>query len=603
MKRVTRLIRLSLGLFAIVIAAAASSTTTYADNRAPLNTPETQAYNACYADPAHLRRGTIWFGNTGDYYEAEVNNVSHDATSVTVYIRGSAYGCYSTLTSRIYAIHITPAGTNAARLTGLGGTVLDRGGFASGTYQNWTTQGNQISAMLDVTGIAELAPGQTTPAVETITVGLYRCFSTDGVNVAASATPCGIQEVPVTVSRNPAPQPWDIIGHTDVSPGVLSPSQTATFTHTLTKTGAGTPSTLSWQIHRTIDGVSESTNASPDTGNQTTYGTPKTSTYLATDADVGKVICEYITWTPRSSSDANGGATTPVCVRVVGTAQVQVWGNDLRVGGRLAADPTDTSNAKIQAAGLVRNDSEGRYYGSWAEYGILAPGAVTGVASGSGLNGTTSNLPSQWSKLTFANAATDPRCATGTGCFAHGTDMGALPDVATAVTNGAFDGVSESPAGTIGTTTDYTGAHIWRSSGTIAITGNITADPGPYANERNIPQRIIIADRINIQPNVTRIDAWLIATGTNGVINTCANVADAQLRLSTCNERLVINGPVIAKSLLMRRTAGADTVPSATSAPAERFNLSASTYLWAYDRSQRTGSLRTTYVREVGVRY
>lgn len=302
-----------------------------------------------------------------------------------------------------------------------------------------------------------------------------------------------------------------------------------------------------------------------------------------------------------STADWRYGNT--ICVLVGKRPNVQVWGNDLRVGGRYASDTSNTNDASIRTS-LMRI---GDYYGSWTEYGVLAPGYVAGMSSGSGLaNGNPSGAQAQWSDLTFANSTADARClATGSGCFSTGASMGVLPDVNQAVDDGIFAGVpiTENTTGTIGATANFNSSRIIRRvGGTITITGNITAAPGPY-NDRNIPQMVIIADRINIAGSVTRVDAWLVATGTNGLINTCSDVADtASLTLTTCDQPLIVNGPTIAKSLLLRRTAGADSAATADD-PAERFNLRSDTYIWAYDKAQQTGTIRTSYMRELAPRY
>lgn len=306
----------------------------------------------------------------------------------------------------------------------------------------------------------------------------------------------------------------------------------------------------------------------------------------------------------QTAADTDWRHSNSECVTVAKMPSVQVWGNDLRVGGRYITDVTNTNDALIQT-GLTRI---GQYFGSWTEYGVLAPGTVSGMASGSGLaNGNASNLESQWSRLTFANNSTDTRClATGSGCFTDdGTRMGVLPDVNQAVDNGLFAGVPvNNNGGTIGATTVNSSSVERRLNDTIDITDNIQLAAGPYANERDIPQLIIIADRINIHSNVTRIDAWLIATGANATINTCSDgpAYPAALTVSDCDQPLVINGPTIAKTLLMRRTAGASSAATADE-PAEKFNLRSEAYIWSYNQAQRNGNLRTTYTRELAPRY
>lgn len=357
-------------------------------------------------------------------------------------------------------------------------------------------------------------------------------------------------------------------------------------------------------------GVTNCSNLFTDAAGQT-YSVGTTNRYNGNDplsgvtVEPGDRVCyvAMINNYNQAASTADWRFGNTICVLVGKRPNAQVWGNDLRVGGRYASDTSNTDDASIRTS-LMRI---GDYYGSWGEYGVLAPGYVSGTASGSGLaDGNPSGAQSQWSKLTFANTTTDARClTTGAGCYATGASMGVLPDISQAVDDGAFAGVpvTENTSGTVAGVSGFTSSSIIRrSGGTLTITGNIEAAPGPYT-DKNIPQMVIIADRINIQGNVTRVDAWLIATGTNGLINTCSDVGDtASLTIDDCDQRLVVNGPTIAKTLLLRRTAGADSAATADD-PAERFNLRGDAYIWAYDKAQQTGTIRTTYMRELAPRY
>lgn len=153
-----------------------------------------------------------------------------------------------------------------------------------------------------------------------------------------------------------------------------------------------------------------------------------------------------------------------------------------------------------------------------------------------------------------------------------------------------------------------------------------------------LPQVIIFAKDIEIEQNVTRIDAWLIAD--KGNINTCRGFSigssgnleahDAYNRYGVnqgnCFKTLIVNGPVYAKSLTLNRTAGATHGVGGTNhvdvldrqfgavgwgndgnlgaqIPAEIFNLRADAYLWAYNQAQRYSEAVVTYMRELAPRY
>ena len=117
-----------------------------------------------------------------------------------------------------------------------------------------------------------------------------------------------------------------------------------------------------------------------------------------------------------------------------------------------------------------------------------------------------------------------------------------------------------------------------------------------------MPQLVIIVDgNIDILSSVTKIDAWLIATGS---INTCVNGnGDSEdLHGTVCGEKLNINGPIQANQLFLRRTAGSDTVDTLND-PAEIINLRGDAYLWLRGIVQKNSGIHTTSVQEMSPRY
>ena len=163
----------------------------------------------------------------------------------------------------------------------------------------------------------------------------------------------------------------------------------------------------------------------------------------------------------------------------------------------------------------------------------------------------------------------------------------------------------------------YSGANRNAVSGTnrpAVGPGNSGCLEGVYSSISQLPQMIIIADEIRVSPEVTNIDAWLIAGRGNkvgqGTINTCAGYSYNSLTASVCNQTLTINGPVFAGKLLLNRTAGAgsDLASPGNQAtqsikPAEIFNLRADTFLWSYAQAQRFSQANMVYSREMAPRY
>ena len=333
--------------------------------------------------------------------------------------------------------------------------------------------------------------------------------------------------------------------------------------------------------------------------------------------------------------------------------------------------------ASSASNGLSSNDSQNRRaFGSWGEYAVIAGGTIKGIGSGASLGyegpfGKTLALPGgfpttypasntfaqnracSYSRLTISNTS-DPsnECTSehNLGNSNINTNIGIIlerllsryttppcNDVGnpTTITIGSTKHCSASPDGVV---TNYasgsTDVTLNGSGGTInvpkgktytvtvpgklTIVNNIVYDANNYNNITDLPQVVIFADSIDIAPNVTQIDAWLIVGENNGssnavdrgILNTCntftvGSSADNFTRGSTtagCHDQLTINGPVFARKLLLNRTAGADEGHDSSN-PAERFNLRADSYLWSYAQAQRYSQAVVTYTRELAPRY
>jgi hypothetical protein len=138
---------------------------------------------------------------------------------------------------------------------------------------------------------------------------------------------------------------------------------------------------------------------------------------------------------------------------------------------------------------------------------------------------------------------------------------------------------------------------------TVTIANNIIYTDDALQTTRDIPQVVIIANRINILGDVERVDAWLIATGEVGAIYTCADVAaESDLRANNCGKQLTVNGPVVTRHLYLWRTSGASPVAQ-IGEPAEIFNLRPDAYLWATAYNSSGGRLPTASTTELPPRF
>jgi hypothetical protein len=312
-----------------------------------------------------------------------------------------------------------------------------------------------------------------------------------------------------------------------------------------------------------------------------------------TDAP-GTKYC-FITYVQKPDifkTDANWAQSGEVCTVVGIKPKVQVLGNDLAAAGVIAASqPT------------LR---DGKYYGSWGEFANFSNGNVKNgnYASHSALGGggmsSKCGVP-QWYKLTFAN---NGACASG---MVNDAALGSFG--ATASNSASL--ISEirsrmKPATIASSITDSTFKGGTPSDGSddvqavyVAGTANITGDIQPALYPK---QNIIIArDGINIAPNVKTINAWLLVE--NGTINTC-NSGAALYVVNGCRDQLVVNGPIAAKAMKLRRT----TEPTAADPgkPAERFNLRADAFVWSYGgggAANANAVARTVQVKELPPRF
>ena len=260
-------------------------------------------------------------------------------------------------------------------------------------------------------------------------------------------------------------------------------------------------------------------------------------------------------------------------------------------------------------------------YGSWGEYGIIANGradSASGAGLSSSFNGRSGVTPRDYNKLTFANI---PK-------FGNFSSTSSVPDNFTLPSVG---GVKGSVSGSVDVNSLVTGEYsagnvtltgsklsvgksiVIKSSGVVRISGDLLYTD--TNDVRQLPQLIIYAKNIIIEPSVGEVNAWLI-TQKDGYVSTCGVVISARDWLngvseSSCGkQQLKINGPIKTGRLFLRRTYGGKHASSAKNdpnmhpgTPAEIINLRADTYIWAYNNYQNTSAISTMNVRELPPRY
>lgn len=336
-----------------------------------------------------------------------------------------------------------------------------------------------------------------------------------------------------------------------------------------------------------------------------------------TDEPIGTRFCFALSVKPPTNeitTDATWRHSKIECVKIGKKPKVQIQGGDLLVGRTFAGlTPIPSLASIVNTSSAMR---EGRTYGSWVEYGVAAPGLVTNTASSSGLAGGNSGSGQMnWSKLTFANTPTFGEFGDAPGTIPDVKsaveslyDTGSAPRISGNVTlnpgvNGVRTATSDITLSGYSFDTPRQTVVIYAPERTVTINGNLAYGSMALSSARDIPQLLIIANNIRITSAVDRIDAWLVASGSSGKIDTCADVA-TNLSASTCDKQLTINGPVAAKQLILKRTAGSGSGDDAArSAPAEVFNLRADAYLWAHGVDNNKRRAVTTYSSELPPRF
>lgn len=418
--------------------------------------------------------------------------------------------------------------------------------------------------------------------------------------------------------------PWSISTSVSVDKSIAYAGDTITWTHVVTNSGPNrTNKPVTWHAQDRGDiGNGAGGNWTLGSGSGNGTSNTNTSSYVVGASDFGKNICRTTMASPKSNDDSGAIESAASCVVIAKKPKVQVHGGDVRAIGPIGKGSVTTSTGRLN----------GTTYGSWAEYGILASGKVTGMASGSGYAGGvgTTNLCSALSLLSFSNASNpaSPTCdANKIGRYTSGdaSQIDAIisrftPTAGAPTLSGTKD-IQSLTSGTVylgsGTLTLTSRGTIpagkWvvinAPSATVRIAQNIQYTTASLASAKDLPQVVIIAKNIIITDTVTNVDAWLIAKSTNttdGIVNTCDAPGinePSQLTSKVCNAPLTVNGPVLASHLLLYRTGGTGDTAASAGDPAEIFNLRPDAYVWANGISGNTSRARTVMTTELPPRF
>lgn len=298
---------------------------------------------------------------------------------------------------------------------------------------------------------------------------------------------------------------------------------------------------------------------------------------------VGEKFCVAIAIANYSSASSDYFISNSTCRNISKRPSAQVWGGSAITNGGI-----DTSESTYA----------GKRFGSWADYALIAKQEIKRMNSGAtSIGGVATNRSvCDRSPLTIANkncgstsnalgfANIDARTDFSQKLLSYFNDnTGSLDSLPNVITSGRY---------------------ILRTDDNLTINRNIEVS-GSY-NSDNVPQVIIIAKNINITSNVTRLDAWLIASdkdGKAGTIDTCSDVADDSLSARVCTNTLTVNGELYAGKIKLKRTAYGDPATGSLSNSAELVDFSPTTILWGNHQALSEANPRTVYLRKLPTRY
>ncbi len=605
-------------------------------------------------------KGMVWLSNDGSDYYSEKVFVGESDTWASVQVRGGFNTCSQPPTdpadTQVWAVSVAPD-SGSSGLLSISGSEFYRGNVGRGVTEEWSSgqEANPagfLNASLNISGIAPCSAAVNGVSTGSITVGVYRSLQyrqyrwSDGGRYDTGGAP-DTEDVTIPVTRT---CPLDFILNPSVllsDNGPVEPGDPIRVDPTVNNTGTTASSDAQWQVtkFRLAPGVAIPGGAPSSTIPVSFYGNgavvvsqgtqtfPRFSTPLTSANEVipdglapGTRICYALSVQPLTQDDARWNHSDPRCVTVAKSPKVQVLGGDLNVGRGTSAVNVAPAGGSRVATSTSRSVATGLRYGSWSEYAIIASGNVTNMASGAlYVGGSNATNLCTLSLLTITNN-------TGTGC--QETQLGnftfntTAPSVATRfpVTANIGGGTADLYGLASGQTysvsapqlnvnssqpfaDDGAGKGRWvviNDPGVdITITSNLNYSNNPLSQIDDIPQIVIIARNITIAPNVTNVDAWLIAVGNgaSGYINTCGSVTQgsptsATLNSTTCNTKLTVNGPILTNKLYMYRTAGANPGD-----PAEVFNLRADAYIWASAYSPGNGRVPTVSTKELPPRF
>lgn len=361
------------------------------------------------------------------------------------------------------------------------------------------------------------------------------------------------------------------------------------------------------------------TSANNQTFTQSQTSVPTNDFIIPNDAKLGDRYCFALSVQPYKNDSNKWRHSRPICIVISKHPSTQVHGSGLVL-------PSNDKETQQSTYGNIAK-VEGKSYGSWIEYDILAAKLASNqVASNAGhLINAGGAAQDKWHQLTIANTPKYGMFGGGISSSRVKTVVAYYSDIANTTKNklnatgpdidlSALSYTNQvnylvpntSNINLYGSLPEGRSLVIVQNNGQITINGNLTYQKqSGFTKTSDYSQLIVIAKNGNIviNDNVNQVDGWLVATGDNknqGRLKTCQI---SKVNADICNKQLVVNGPVIVDYLDLLRTYGGDPGNNTTKEPAEIFNFRPDSYLWALGQTTPTPIYEATYSRELPPRY
>ena len=324
--------------------------------------------------------------------------------------------------------------------------------------------------------------------------------------------------------------------------------------------------------------------------------------------DIGSKYCVAVGIRQTTSEDNSWNISNPSCRTIAKKPATHILGGNIMSAGNITVSGTqkvpnydDRQPIKFGKWGSLGREEAFR---SWTEHLAIGRGensVISGLASGAFQDLSLGITDRQMSPLTISNRYDQMGQAAITGrTFLDKIKELDLSKFRTIKTNN-LDGYTID-CGSDDECKNETVVVRPPDDGdkTVTIRGDIFNRSHGMTKFSSMPQILVVADNINIDNNVSQVDAWLLAA--DGAVNTCTGFEIGPSSAASCGNGLTVNGLIAAKKVDFNRTAGAGR-GRASGDPAEQINMSLSTYQWLYStNTERTSRAVDAYSRELAPR-